>query len=117
MIPHGVEIFMALQPIDLPEGTPVRIRIPATNIMLALERPQNVSALNHLSGTVTSLAKDGPHVLVSLDCAGQRLVSRITLLSAERLALKPGLVVHALFKTVTVDSGSVFHASGDAASG
>jgi molybdate transport system ATP-binding protein len=112
----GSEII-TLQPVDLPDGTFVRIRIPATDIMLALERPQNISALNHLSGTVTALSKDGPHVLVSLDCAGQRLVSRITLLSAERLALKPGLVVHALFKAVTVDGGSVFHASGDAASG
>jgi molybdate transport system ATP-binding protein len=110
----GSEII-TLQPVDLPDGTPVRMRIPATDIILALERPQNISALNHLAGTITSLANDGPHVLVSLDCAGQRLVSRITLLSADRLALKPGMTVHALFKAVTVDGSSVFHLSAETA--
>jgi molybdate transport system ATP-binding protein len=109
--------IITLQPVDLPVGTLVRIRLPATDVVLALERPENISALNNLTGTVMSLARDGPYVLVNLDCAGQRLVSRITLFSAERLALKPGLVVHALFKAVTVDSASVFHASGGAASG
>ena len=112
----GAEII-TLQPVDLPDGTLVRVRVPATDIILALERPENISALNHLSGAIISIVNDGPHVLVSLDCSGQRLVSRITLLSAERLALKPGLRVHALFKAVTVDGGSVFHSSaGPAAS-
>ena len=74
------------------------------------ERPAHISALNHLAGTITDMSSTGPHVLVSLDCSGQRLVARITLLSAERLSLRPGLKVHALFKAVTVDGGSVFHA-------
>jgi molybdate transport system ATP-binding protein len=103
----GSEI-VTLQPVDLPEGTLVRVRIPATDIILALERPDNISALNHLTGTITSLDAHGPHVLVSIDVGGQQLVSRITLLSAERLALAPGHRVHALFKAVAVDGGSVF---------
>jgi molybdate transport system ATP-binding protein len=103
---------VTLQSVDLPDGTPVRIRIPATDVMLALDRPQDISALNHLAGTITSMARDGPHVLVNLDCEGQRLVSRVTLLSVERLGLRPGLPVHALFKAVTVDSGSLFHTQG-----
>ncbi|MDB5522761.1 MAG: modC [Rhizobium sp.] len=106
----GSEII-TLQPVDLPDGTMVRMRIPATDIILALERPENISALNHLAGEITTITSDGPHVLVSLDCGGQRLVTRITLLSAERLRLKPGLRVHALFKAVTVDGGSLFHSS------
>ncbi|MBL0370782.1 molybdenum ABC transporter ATP-binding protein [Rhizobium sp. KVB221] len=105
--------IVTLQPVDLPEGTVVRMRIASTDIMLALERPDNISALNHLSGTITDMVPDGPHVLVSLDCSGQKLVSRITLLSAERLSLHKGLLVHALFKAVTVDSASVFHTSAD----
>ena len=103
--------IVTLQPVDLPDGTPLRLRVSATDVMLALDRPVNVSALNHLAGTITDLAADGPHILVSLDCTGQRLLSRITLLSAERLGLKPGMQVHALFKAVTVDSGSVYHVS------
>jgi len=99
---------ITLQPVDLPVGTPVRLRIPATDIILALDRPDRISALNHLKGTITSLDANGPHVLVHLDIGGQTLVARITLLSAERLALAPGRVVHALFKAVAVDSASVF---------
>jgi molybdate transport system ATP-binding protein len=100
---------ITLQPVDLAEGTHVRMRVASTDVMLALRQPENISALNHLEGTITDMAADGPHVLVSLDCSGQRLLSRITLLSAERLGLMPGMKVHALFKAVTVDSGSVFH--------
>jgi molybdate transport system ATP-binding protein len=109
--------IITLQPVDLPAGTLVRMRVASTDVILALEQPENISALNHLAGTITAIVRDGPNVLVSLDCAGQRLVSRITLLSAERLALKPGLRLYALFKAVTVDSASVFHSSeGPAAS-
>ena len=87
------------------------MRLAATDVILALTRPDHISALNHLQGTITDLSADGPHILVQLDCAGQRLLSRITLLSAERLGLAIGMPVHALFKAVTVDSGSVFHVS------
>jgi molybdate transport system ATP-binding protein len=104
---------VTLQLVDLPVGTPVRFRVSATDIMLALGKPAGVSALNDLAGIVTTVDTSGPYVLVTLDCAGQRLVSRITLLSAERLALAPGRKVHALFKAVSVDSASVFHSSVD----
>lgn len=104
--------IVTLQPVDLPEGTMVRMRVASTDVILALDRPEHISALNHLPGTITDLVADGPHILVGLDCAGQRLLSRVTLLSVERLGLKPGMQVHALFKAVTVDSGSVYHVSG-----
>jgi molybdate transport system ATP-binding protein len=105
----GAEVI-TLQPVDLPVGTQVRMRIPATDVILALERVTHVSALNQLATTVRTLVRDGPHMLVSLDCAGQTLVSRITLLSCDRLDLRPGLAVHALFKAATVDGAGVFHA-------
>lgn len=101
--------IITLQPVDLSPGTGVRMRIAATDVFLALDRPENISALNHLQGVITELSADGPHILVGIDCSGQRLLSRITLLSAERLGLRLGMNVHALFKAVTVDSSSVFH--------
>ena len=104
--------LLTLQPVDLPEGTPVRIRISAGDVMIALEQPRHISALNDLPATITSLLHDGPYVLVGMECHGQRLVSRITLKSSERLGLREGLKVHALFKAATVDSGSVYHISG-----
>lgn len=107
---------VTIQPVDLPDGTMVRIRIPSTDIMLALEMPQGISALNHLAGPVTAIEPNGANVLVSLDIAGQRLVSRITLLSAERLGLQTGMQLHALFKAVSVDGGSVYSSTGETSS-
>jgi molybdate transport system ATP-binding protein len=100
--------ILTLQPIDLPDGTPVRIRVAATDVMIALGRHADLSALNQLPGTVAGLEPDGHHVLITLDCHGQRLLARITLLSAERLGLRPGAEVYALFKAVTVDGASVY---------
>lgn len=103
---------VTIQPVDLPEGTPVRIRVPATDVMISLGRHPDLSALNQLPGTIATLDADGHHVLVALDCHGQRLVARITSLSAERLGLRAGLHVHAMFKAVAVDGVSVYRAPG-----
>lgn len=110
------ESVVTLQPVDLPEGTPVRIRVPATDVMIALDRHADLSALNQLPGVIAGIEPDGHHRLVTVDCQGQSLMARITLLSAERLRLRPGLPVHALFKAVAVDVGSVYRAPEDGSS-
>ena len=110
------ESVVTLQPVDLPEGTPVRIRVPATDVMIALDRHADLSALNQLPGVIAGIESDGHHRLVTVDCQGQHLMARITLLSAERLRLRPGLPVHALFKAVAVDVGSVYRAPEDGSS-
>lgn len=102
--------IVTLQPVALAEGTAVRIRVPATDVMIALDRHADLSALNQIGGTVTAVERDGHHVMVSVDCNGQRLLARVTLLSAERLDLRAGLSVYALFKAVTVDGGAVYRA-------
>jgi molybdate transport system ATP-binding protein len=107
--------IVTLQPVDLPEGTLVRIRVPATDVMIALDRHSDLSALNQLQGTVASVERDRHHVMVSVDCHGQRLLARITLLSAERLHLRPGLRIYALFKAVSVDGSSVYPAPASSA--
>ena len=101
---------VTVQPVDLPEGTPVRIRVPAIDVMIALERHADLSALNQFEGVVAAVERDGHHVMVSVDCHGQPLLARITRLSSERLGLRPGLRVYALFKAVSVDGGSVYRA-------
>jgi molybdate transport system ATP-binding protein len=101
---------LTLQAVDLGVGTAVRLRISANDVVLSLDRPEGVSALNILPCTVRSLKPDGRQALVTLDCGGQTLLSRITLLSAERLHLIAGQGVYAVFKTMTVDSTSVYQA-------
>ncbi|MFM8746453.1 MAG: molybdenum ABC transporter ATP-binding protein [Aestuariivirga sp.] len=90
-----------------PEGAPVRVRIRARDVMLAMEEPQKISALNILRGAVTAIVPAGAHaVTVTLDCGGQALLARITRHSAEALELKPGSAVHGVVKAVSVSGPS-----------
>lgn len=89
-------------------GERLRVRIRARDVTLALLRPEQTSALNILPGMVTELLNDGgPQVEVKLDCGGDLLLARVTRLSVEKLALRPGLPVFAQIKTVALDGGSL----------
>jgi len=83
-------------------GDRVRIRIDADDVMLALTKPEGVSANNVLSAVVAAIREDGPNADVQLRLRSALLVARITRRSLERLALKPGTSVFALIKSVTV---------------
>ena len=88
--------------IDKPAGEMVRIRIDAQDIMLALTRPEGVSANNILAVTIAAIEEAGAHADVQLALRDALLTARITRRSLERLALKPGLSVFAVIKSVTV---------------
>ena len=93
--------------LDALPGEPVRVRIRARDVSLALERPRGVSVQNVLPATVRSLgAEFGAIVEVSLDMGGVPLRARITRKAAEELGLAPGLQVHALVKAVSIDRHS-----------
>jgi molybdate transport system ATP-binding protein len=83
-------------------GDRVRIRIDADDVMLALTKPEGISANNVLSAVVAAIREDGPNADVQLRLRSALLVARITRRSLERLALKPGTGVFALIKSVTV---------------
>jgi molybdate transport system ATP-binding protein len=90
--------------LDLPVGTALRVRIRARDVMIALERPRSLSALNILPGIVAKLgATTGPIVEMQLDCAGEALVARLTRRSVETLALVPGKPVYAIIKSIAFD--------------
>jgi molybdate transport system ATP-binding protein len=96
--------------VTLPLGTPVRARIRATDVALALARPEQISIRNVLPArvvTVTPDAENGNVVDVRLDIgtAGHpvALWSRVTTRAARELALKTGVPVFALIKTVALD--------------
>jgi molybdate transport system ATP-binding protein len=86
-------------------GTPVRVRIPARDIALALSPPQDISTLNRLRGEVVALTpRDATHVDVLVRIgAAVSLRARITREAAERLALAPGQTVWCLIKSVALD--------------
>ncbi|MEA3533481.1 molybdenum ABC transporter ATP-binding protein [Rhizobium sp. CC-YZS058] len=85
-------------------GQGVRLRIAARDVLIATQRPEGLSALNSLAGTITGLAPAGANqVDVMLDCSGTRLSARITDVSCDLLALAVGQRVHAVIKTVALD--------------
>jgi molybdate transport system ATP-binding protein len=94
--------------IEAEPGASVRLRVRARDVMLALERPEGISANNVLAATIADMRLDpGPYVDVLLDCAGTGLIARITHRSHRRLGLAVGRPVYAVVKTVTVDRRSI----------
>lgn len=85
-------------------GETVRLRIPARDVMVATIRPEGLSALNILEGTVEAVEPDGEGMAsLRIACGGDHVRARITALSVERLGLTPGLPVHAVIKTVALE--------------
>jgi len=84
-------------------GTPLRVRVAARDVSLALAMPQQTSILNLLPATVTELADDAPgQMLVRLALGDTALLARITRKSAGLLNLQPGTPVVAQVKSVAV---------------
>jgi molybdate transport system ATP-binding protein len=97
--------------VDALIGERVRVRIRARDVSLALSRPEGISILNVLPGTVVALGNDpGASIDVQLDLGGTPLISRVTRKSASTLALAPGRRVFALVKSVSLDRRSVGYA-------
>lgn len=99
--------------VALPAGTPVRVRIAARDVSLALQPPAASSILNCLPARVSDITADGPaQVLVRLDLGdgkpgdGQsgaaQLLSRVTRKSAAELQLQAGLALYAQVKSVAL---------------
>lgn len=103
------EVATAAGPLFLPRvaaapGAVLRLHILAQDVMIALERPERISALNILPARVEALqpGRDGVLVSLALGASGETITARITHRSAARLALGPGVAVHAVLKAVTL---------------
>ena len=102
--------------LDLPAGTPVRIRIRARDVMVATRAPSDLSALNVLEGTVAEVrAHGGGASEIRLDCGGEAIVARLTRHSVERLGIEPGRRVYAVVKAVAIDGHQLGASAGAAA--
>ena len=88
------------------QGSPIRLRIRAQDVMLAKGPVIGISALNLLSVRIEALVPEdtaGMVVVLNLGDAGEeRLLARITRRSAEALDLAPGQTVQAILKTVAL---------------
>jgi len=84
-------------------GANVRVYIRSRDVMLSLQPPQDISALNVLAGKVAQIAPSGAQADVRLDCGGTTLMARLTTKSVQRLALAPGRPVFAVIKSVSFE--------------
>jgi molybdate transport system ATP-binding protein len=90
--------------LEMPVGAALRVRVRARDVMIALSPPEGLSALNVLPGTVAEIgSSNGAIVDIRLDCAGERLIARLTRRSVERLGLEPGRPVYAVIKSIAFD--------------
>jgi len=102
--------------VALPTGAPVRLRIRARDVMIAISPPITLSALNVLAGNVVGVesVEDGLGE-VTLDCNGIQLTARLTLKSIDTLSLVPGRGVYAVIKAVSFDRHTLSRAPVSAA--
>ena len=86
-----------------PPGTPLRLRVQARDVSLALQHHDDSSLLNLLPATLLGLdALPGGQVQARLDASGAPLLARISHRSVERLALQPGMALWAQVKAVAL---------------
>ncbi|HEY3908695.1 MAG TPA: molybdenum ABC transporter ATP-binding protein [Stellaceae bacterium] len=90
--------------LDLAPGAPLRVRILARDVVLGLDPPERLSALNLLAGRVAEIGVlAGATADVRVELNGEMLLARVTRLSIDRLDLKPGRPVYAIVKTVAIE--------------
>jgi molybdate transport system ATP-binding protein len=93
---------------DLPIGSRVRARVRARDVIVAVRRPEGLSALNVLPGRLSEIgAHDGPIADLRLDLGGDVLLARVTRRTIHDLDLVPGKEVYAVIKSVAFDRHSL----------
>ena len=90
--------------LDALVGEPVRLRIRARDVSIALDAPQRISIQNVLKGKIAAVDMGNSAVVnVSIAVGATTLRSRITKRAFEQLRLSPGLEVYAMIKAVSLD--------------
>ncbi len=104
----GGRLFVPL--LSDPPGAEVRVRLRADDVMIALDRPLGISALNVLPATITQLVEGrGGRVAIGLACGPDRILARITRRSAMALGLAPGTACFAVLKSVAIARHDLGH--------
>jgi len=89
--------------VDALIGEPVRVRIRARDVSIALEQPRRISIQNVLAGTVAEIgAARGGVVDVAISVGAVVLRSRVTQRAVRQLGLAVGTPVYALVKAVSL---------------
>lgn len=88
--------------LDKPLQAPLRIRIQASDVSLALQPPVNSSIRNVLRAKVAQCFDDEGQVEVQLEVGSRTLWARISPWARDELAVKPGQWLYAQVKSVSI---------------
>lgn len=97
----GAALFLPRIPHE--PGRHMRVRIAAHEVILSRTRPQGLSALNILGGTIDQIRPGGgPGAIISMVTPAGRILARVTRRSADALGLAEGCECYAVIKTVGI---------------
>jgi molybdate transport system ATP-binding protein len=89
-------------------GTRVRLRVLAQDVILSRHRPEGLSAVNVLPGTVEDVHPgDGPGAAIALQAGNDRLLARVTARAVREMQITKGMNCFAILKATTVAPGSI----------
>ena len=84
-------------------GEPVRLRVLARDVSIALTAPSASSILNRVPATILQVRTDSPgQATLTLQAGGTPLLARVSARSVRELGLAPGLAVMAQIKSVAL---------------
>ncbi|MGC4024831.1 MAG: molybdenum ABC transporter ATP-binding protein [Mesorhizobium sp.] len=94
--------------LDATIGARLGLRIRARDVMIAVQRPEGLSALNVLPGRIVSVSATSPtQMQIEITCGQASILSRITRQSYDALGLVVGRDVFAVIKTVSFDRSNL----------
>jgi molybdate transport system ATP-binding protein len=95
---------------DVAPGSQVRVHLLARDIILATQPVEGLSVRNRIQGTIARLvSEDQDTDLVDVDIGGQSVLARVTRAASSALALRTGMQVWVLIKSVSI-RGHAFRA-------
>ncbi|MBI1773795.1 MAG: molybdenum ABC transporter ATP-binding protein [Proteobacteria bacterium] len=99
---------LAVPRLEAAIGTILKVRVRARDVMLAIRRPEGLSAQNILDGVITAIGvANRPVVEVRIDCHGDTVLAQLTQRAIHDLGLVPGRAVHVVLKSVAFDRASL----------
>jgi molybdate transport system ATP-binding protein len=91
--------------LQLDIGADLRVRLPASDVMLALDRPSGLSALNIVEGRVEAIQNTGASsAIVTVSTSAGSVLARVTQRSVAAMGLGIGVPCFAIVKTVAIAS-------------
>lgn len=102
----GGTMFLPKVPQDT--GATIRVRINAKDVMISLDPPHGISALNTLRCRIEDIRPGrGPGAILRLSAGSDTVLARITKRSVAALDLSLGQTCYAVIKTVSVNRADV----------